>query len=107
MPNAVGGNGGGMSFPGLDPQDKTVTTDVHYQRAVELRLVGLLREAGEEVGVLPGRIGGDRGAILGLAGLFKEGGEEHRGLKVVQLLFPAVLDSGVTGGAPRSPELGS
>src|SRR5207244_10091413 len=43
MPNAVGGDGGGNSFPGLDPQDKTVTNDVHYQRAVELRMVGLLR----------------------------------------------------------------
>src|SRR5207244_609627 len=68
MTSAVGGDGGGVSFSGLDPQDKAVTTDVHYQRAVELRLVGLLREAGEELGMLPGRIGGDRRAVLWLAG---------------------------------------
>jgi soluble lytic murein transglycosylase len=97
MTNAVGGDGDGVSFHGLDPQDKTVTTDVHYQRAVELRTVGLLREAGEELGVLPGRIGGDRRAVLWLAGLFKEVGEYHRALKLVQLFFPDVIDRGVTG----------
>ena len=105
MNNAVGGDGGGVSFPGLDPKDKTVTTDVHYQRAVELRMVGLLREAGEELGVLPGRIGGDRGAILWLAGLFKEVGEYHRALKLVQLFFPDVIDRGVTGVPPTFWEL--
>jgi peptidoglycan lytic transglycosylase len=95
--DADGGDAGGVSFPGLDPQDKTVTTNVHYQRAVELRMLGLLREAGEELGVLPGRIGGNRGAILWLAGLFKEVGEYHRALKLVQLFFPDVIDRGVTG----------
>src|SRR5256885_9759589 len=55
MSRAVGGEGGGVSFSGLDPQDRAVTADVHYQRSVELRLVGLLREAGEELGMLPGR----------------------------------------------------
>ena len=105
MNNVVGGDGGGVSFPGLDPKDKTVTTDVHYQRAVELRMVGLLREAGEELGVLPGRIGGDRGAILWLAGLFKEVGEYHRALKLVQLFFPDVIDRGVTGVPPTFWEL--
>ncbi|TLY22916.1 MAG: tetratricopeptide repeat protein [Nitrospirae bacterium] len=97
MTNIVGGDGDSGSFPGLDPQDKTVTTDVHYQRAVELRMVGLLREAGEELGMLPGRIGGDRRAILWLAGLFKEVGEYYRALKLVQLFFPDVIDRGVTG----------
>ena len=105
MTNAVGGDGGRVSFPGLDPQDKAVTTDIHYQRAVELRLVGLLREAGEELGVLPGRIGGDRGAVLWLAGLLKEVGEYHRALKLVQLFFPDVIDRGVIGVPPTFWEL--
>jgi soluble lytic murein transglycosylase len=97
MTDAVGEDGDGVAFPGLEPQDKTVTANVHYQRAVELRMVGLLREAGEELGVLPGRIGGNRGAILWLAGLFKEVGEYHRALKLVQLFFPDVIDRGTTG----------
>jgi soluble lytic murein transglycosylase len=105
MSRAVGGDGGGVSFPGLDPQDRAVTADVHYQRAVELRLVGLLREAGEELGMLPGRIGGDRGAVLWLAGRFKEVGEYHRALKLVQLFFPDVIDRGVTGVPPTFWEL--
>ena len=105
MSRAVGGEGGGVSFSGLDPQDRAVTADVHYQRAVELRLVGLLREAGEELGMLPGRIGGDRGAVLWLASRFKEVGEYHRALKLVQLFFPDVIDRGITGVPPAFWEL--
>src|SRR5437899_6227582 len=105
MSRAVGGEGGGVSFSGLDPQDRAVTADVHYQRAVELRLVGLLREAGKELGMLPGRIGGDRGAVLWLASRFKEVGEYHRTLKLVQLFFPDVIDRGITGVPPAFWEL--
>src|SRR2546422_8094165 len=48
MSRAVGGEGGGVSFSGLDPQDRARTADGDYQRAGDIRLVGLLREAGEE-----------------------------------------------------------
>ena len=96
---ASGGNGtqGGVSFSGLDPKEKPVAGDAHYQRAVELRMAGLLREAGEEAAALTAKIGGDRGEILWAAGLLKDFGEYHRALKLVQLTFPDVLERGISG----------
>ncbi|MEK6604642.1 MAG: lytic transglycosylase domain-containing protein, partial [Nitrospirota bacterium] len=82
---------------GLTPKEKPVAGDAHYQRAVELRMVGLLREAAEEAAVLTGKIGGDRGEILWMAGLLKDFGEYHRALKLVQLTFPDVLERGISG----------
>src|SRR2546427_13198880 len=55
--------------------------------------------------MLPGRIGGDRGAVLWLASRFKEVGEYHRALKLVQLFFSDVIDRGVTGVPPTFWEL--
>ncbi len=97
LANGAGGAQGGVSFAGLDPKEKPVAGDAHYQRAVELRMAGLLREAGEEAAVLTGTIGGDRGEILWMAGLLKDFGEYHRALKLVQLTFPDVLERGVSG----------
>ena len=97
LANGTGGTQGGVSFAGLDPKEKPVAGDAHYQRAVELRMAGLLREAGEEAAVLTGTIGGDRGEILWMAGLLKDFGEYHRALKLVQLTFPDVLERGVSG----------
>jgi soluble lytic murein transglycosylase len=85
------------TFSGLDPKEKPVVADAHYRRAVELRMVGLPREAGEEVASLTGKIGGDRGEILWLAGLLKDFGEYHRALKMVQLSFADVLERGING----------
>ncbi|TAL10634.1 MAG: tetratricopeptide repeat protein [Nitrospirae bacterium] len=97
LTNGVNGASDGVSFAGLDPKERPVAGDAHYQRAVELRMVGLLREAGEEAAVLIGQIGGDRGEILWMAGLLKGFGEYHRALKLVQLTFPDVLERGASG----------
>ena len=97
LAGGVGEAQGGVSFNGLDPKEKPIAGDVHYQRAVELRMAGLLREAGEEAAVLTGKIGGDRGEILWMAGLLKDFGEYHRALKLVQLTFPDVLERGISG----------
>ena len=101
LTNGMAGAQGSVSFAGLDPKEKPVAGDAHYQRAVELRMVGLSREAGEEAAALAGKIGGDRGEILWLAGLLKGFGEYHRALKLVQLTFPDVLERG-TSGVPSS-----
>ncbi|HEV8243143.1 MAG TPA: transglycosylase SLT domain-containing protein [Nitrospirales bacterium] len=89
----------------IEPREKSVTTDVHYQRAVELRMVGLSRESGEEMVVLTGRLGGDRGEILWLAEFLKNVGDYHRALKLVQLFFLDVIDRGNAGVPPAFWEL--
>lgn len=96
---ANGASGAKESLPlvGIEPREKSVTGDAHYQRAVELRMAGLSRESGEEVVVLTGRLGGDRGEILWLAGFLKDVGDYHRALKLVQLFFPDVIDRGAAG----------
>lgn len=89
----------------IEPREKSVTADVHYQRAVELRAVGLSRESGEEVAVLTERLGSDRGEILWLADFLKNVGDYHRALKLIQLFFSDVIDRGVAGVPPAFWEL--
>jgi soluble lytic murein transglycosylase len=79
-----------------DPREDTVNGDVHYQRAQELRLVGWLKEAGEELASLTSRAGRDRGGILWLARLLEGAGDSHRALTLVQQFFPDVLERGST-----------
>src|SRR5256885_12381263 len=43
MSRAVGGEGAGGPFSGLDPQDPAVTAHAHYQRARELTPLGPFR----------------------------------------------------------------
>ena len=100
LANGASSSQDGVSFAGLDPKEKPVAGDAHYQRAVELRMAGLLREAGEEAAALAGRLGGDRGEILWMAGLLKDFGDYHRALKLVQLTFPDVLERGISGVPP-------
>ncbi len=88
---------GGAAVTGLTLKEKPVAGNAHYQRAVELRMAGLLREAGREAAVLTGKTGADRGEILWMAGLLKEFGEDHRALKLVQRTFPDVLERGISG----------
>lgn len=75
-------------------KETPVADSAHYQRAVELRMVGLLREAAGEAAMLIEQISADRGEMFWMAGLLKEFGEPHRALKVVQLAFPEVLERG-------------
>lgn len=85
---------GGAGWNGFTPKEKPVADNAHYQRAVELRMAGLLREAAGEAAVLTETIGADRGELLWMAGLLKEFGEDHRALKMVQRAFPDVLERG-------------
>jgi soluble lytic murein transglycosylase len=103
--NGTSGPKEGFQLVEIEPREKSVTADVHYQRAVELRMVGLLRESGEEVAVLTGRLGGDRGEILWLADFLKNVGDYHRALKLIQLFFLDVIDRGVAGVPPAFWEL--
>jgi soluble lytic murein transglycosylase len=80
-----------------DPREDMLTGDVHYRRAVELRLIGWLREAGEELAVLTGRVREDRGTILGLARALGAAEDHYRALTLTKLFFPDVIQHGGAG----------
>ena len=81
--------------------EESVTQDIHYKRAGELSLVGWLRESGEELATLTGRVGRDRGGILWLARMLGAAGDDHRALSLMQLFFPDVIERGGAG-IPRT-----
>ena len=85
---------GGGSVEISEPKDQSLKTDRHYQRAVELRLLGWQREAAEEFGSLSNKIGNDRGGILWLARLLNDTGEYYRALALIQAAFPELLERG-------------
>lgn len=89
---AKGVSGAPIEVP--NPHADEVSEDGHYQRAVELRMLGWLREAGEELGMLTGRIRGDRGGVLWLAGMMDAAGDYHHALILTKLFFPEVIDRG-------------
>jgi soluble lytic murein transglycosylase len=89
---AKGLSGASTEVP--DPRPDAVSEEGHYQRAVELRLLGWIREASEELAMLTGRIRGDRGGILWLAGMMDAAGDSHRALSLTKMYFPEVIDRG-------------
>jgi peptidoglycan lytic transglycosylase len=77
-----------------EPKDQSIKADVHYQRAMELRLLGWSPEAAEELFSLLPKLGNDRTGILWLARLLSAAGEYSRPLSVIQASFAEVLDRG-------------
>ena len=94
---ALNGIAGGATVQVPDPRAEAVTEDVHYQRAVELRSIGWLREASEELTTLTGQMRGDRGGILWLAGMMDVAGDYHRALTLTKLFFSDVIERGSVG----------
>ncbi|HEY3197762.1 MAG TPA: transglycosylase SLT domain-containing protein, partial [Nitrospirales bacterium] len=82
------------SMEAAEPQDHALTTDTHYQRATELRLIGWQREAADELATLISRVGQDRGGALSLARLFTSTGEYHQALSLVRAHFADVIERG-------------
>ena len=76
------------------PPDHAIVADVHYQRALELRLVGWQKEAAEELATLTARVGQDRPAILWLARLLNSAGEYYRALSLIRSYFAEVIERG-------------
>lgn len=95
--NEENGATGDMTAAVSETREEGVTQDIHYKRAEELRLVGWLKESGEELATLTGRVGRDRGGILWLARLLEAVGDYHRALTLTQLFFPDVLERGGAG----------
>jgi soluble lytic murein transglycosylase len=89
----------------LEPQNQALMTDIHYQRATELRLIGWLREAADELSTLTMRTGQDRAVVLWLARLLNSTGEYHRALSLIRTFFADVLERGGTAGGKTFWEL--
>ena len=77
-----------------EPRDPALMTDLHYQRATELRLLGWHREAAEELLALTARVGQDRPAALWLAGLLNATGETHQALSLIRTFFADLIERG-------------
>lgn len=90
-----------LEFSPGEPQDAGLLEDIHYRRAMELRAIGWLREAAEELGTLTSQVARDRRSSLWLARLLYETAEYHRALSLIRLSFSDVLDRG-GGGVPTA-----
>lgn len=66
--------------------------NLHYRKAVELKLLGLDQEAGMELVSLTGRFPRDRAGALELAALLSEAGAHHQALRVARLSFGEMLE---------------
>ncbi|MGH7164573.1 MAG: transglycosylase SLT domain-containing protein [Nitrospiraceae bacterium] len=71
--------------------------DVHYRKALELKLLGLNEDAARELAALTERVVRDRAALLQLAALLSEAGDYYQALRVARLHF---LDGIEQGGDP-------
>lgn len=96
--------GGAPQDVGLQPRDgrPDVERDVHFRKAVELKLLGLDQDAARELASLVERYARDRAALLELAALLGEAGAHSQALRVARLHF---RDSLERGGEPASPAL--
>lgn len=96
-------NGSSEAGPG-DTGASDIAQDVHYQRAVELRTLGLEFEAGREVTWLVDHYVRNRGALVELITRVSEAGGYHQGLRLARLYFRDGLERGLE---PVQPSLWS
>lgn len=78
----------------IESPGQNVTSDIHYQRARELQVLGWQREAGEELATLIPKILNDQKTILWLARLLATAGAYHRSLSLIRTYFSDILDRG-------------
>ncbi len=71
-----------------------VERDVHYRKALELKLLGMDEDAARELASLTERHARDRGILLELSALLNEAGAYHPALRVARLYFQDALERG-------------
>lgn len=71
-----------------------VLRDVHYQKAVELKLLGLDQEAARELAWLIERYARDRAVLVDLSALLSEAGAHYHALRVARVHFRDHLERG-------------
>jgi len=81
-----------------------VWQDVHYRKAVELKILGMYQEAARELVFLTDRYTRDRGILIELSALLNEAGAYAPALRVARLYFRDALER---GGEPVPPTLWS
>ena len=93
-----------VEFPsGGDSTPDTINElkkDRHYLKAIELKLLGLDKDAAKELASLPERYAKDRAVIMELCGLLSEVGEHHQALRLARLYFREPIERGNGGGVP-------
>jgi soluble lytic murein transglycosylase len=82
---------------GVSESRKELWHDVHYLRAMELKVLGQDQEAARELSALTQRFSRDRDVLLELSGLLTEAGAYHEALRLTRLHF---LDSIERVGTP-------
>jgi soluble lytic murein transglycosylase len=68
--------------------------DLHYRKAMELKLLRQEQESGRELALLAERYGRDRGALLALTGLLSEAGAHYEALRLARINFRDSLERG-------------
>jgi soluble lytic murein transglycosylase len=71
-----------------------VGQDIHYRRALELKLLGMDQDAARELVSLTDRYARDRSVLLELSALLYETGAYYPALRVARLYFPDALERG-------------
>ncbi len=81
--------------PSSSPEGRSgVVKDAHYQKAVELKLLGLDQEAARELAWLIERYAKDRAVLIDLSALLSEAGAYYHALRVARLHFRDNLERG-------------
>ena len=95
LPSHVSANGSEPASIMSQPEGRAaIQRDVHYQRAVELRLLGMEPEAAAELAWLVDRYGKSRDVLLELAALLSEAGAYNQALRVARGNFRDLLEKG-------------
>lgn len=78
------------------PEDSrsTILQDIHYQRASELKLLGMDQEAAREWAYLAERYARDRAILADLSALLSQSGATSQGLRLARLYFRDGLERG-------------
>jgi soluble lytic murein transglycosylase len=90
VPIASGASPGGIPGEGRG----VILRDMHYQRAVELRLLGMDQDAAKEWASLTERYARDRATLAEISSLLSQAGAHHQALRIARLYFREGLERG-------------
>lgn len=91
----VPAGGGPADAPPAPTEGRSeVLRDLHYQKAVELKLLGLDQEAAKELAWLIERYSKDRATLIDLSALLSEAGAYYHALRVARVHFRDSLEQG-------------
>jgi soluble lytic murein transglycosylase len=93
--SSTSAGGGPADAPPVSTEGRSeVQRDPHYQKAVELKLLGLDQEAARELAWLIERYSKDRAVLVDLSALLSEAGAYYHALRVARVHFRDSLEKG-------------